>query len=276
MSAETINIHTENNDYQRIEVLKRNRKKRQKYRELLVEGVRAINEMVAREWPVRAFVYSSDRALSNWAKAILKKSRAEVHYILPDALMDKLSDKEEASELLAVARMPDDDLSRIPASDTAVVVLFDRPASPGNLGTLIRSCDAMGCGGVMVSGHAADVYDPRTIRAAMGSFFSLPVVRIASHEQVTAWLEEARQSGRVFEVVATSAKAEKGLAHHAFGERTLLLIGNETQGLSAGYRELADVALTIPMGGAATSMNVACAASVCLYEITRQQREGRS
>ena len=84
--------------------------------------------------------------------------------------MEKLSDKEEdISELIAVVSIPEDDLSRIKIKDNMLVVIFDRPSSHGNFGTLIRSCEALKVDGVIVTGHSIDIYDPKTIRASIGA-----------------------------------------------------------------------------------------------------------
>src|SRR4029079_3999527 len=84
-----------------------------------------------------------------------------------------------------------DRLGRIPPGDDLLVVVFDRPSTPGNIGTLIRSADAFGATGVIVTGHAADPYDPRAVRASTGSLFALPVVRVPSHREVLAWIGDA-------------------------------------------------------------------------------------
>src|SRR5215470_6453782 len=93
-------------------------------------------------------------------------------------LLAELGAKDEGSpELVAVVEMPGDDLDRIQAGSDFLGVLLDRPASPGNIGSIIRAADALGAHGVIVTGHAADVYDPRCVRASTGSLFALPVVR---------------------------------------------------------------------------------------------------
>src|SRR5712691_2787760 len=97
-----VRLHSENNDFQYAETLKRNRNKRHKFGEFLVEGVRNINQAVEHAWPIRAFYSVADKPLSHWAQAILERARPETHYLLPAALMEKLSDKEQTSELLAL------------------------------------------------------------------------------------------------------------------------------------------------------------------------------
>jgi 23S rRNA (uridine2479-2'-O)-methyltransferase len=268
----TVEIYTENDQFQHVETLRRNRTKRHKHQEFFVEGVRAIDQALAHGWPVKAFIFSREKRLSAWAQGILERSRAERHLELPLRLMQRLSGKKETSELLAIVAMPEDALSRIPINESMLVVLFDRPASPGNLGTLIRSCDAFRADGLVVSGHAADPYDPETIRATTGSFFALPVVRVPSPKALLPWLEAVKERIGDVQIVGSSAKAERDVAAHDFKKPTILAVGNETVGLSAAYRELCDAIVKIPIHGSATSLNVACAASIMLYEIDRQRR----
>lgn len=273
MKPRAVKIHSENNDFQHAETLKRNRTKRQRSREFFVEGVRPINLALEHGWELRALLYSHERPLSDWAEGILRRSGAGVHYELPLRLMEKLSNKEESSELVALVGMPPDDPSRIPMDDALLVVVFDRPASPGNLGTLIRSCDALGAHGLVITGHAADVYSPECVSASTGSLFSLPVVRLPSHQELLPWFETLQAGIGHFQVVGTSAKADVDLAAHDFTLPTVLVVGNETWGLSAAYKDLCDVMARIPIGGSATSLNVACAASILLYEVDRQRRD---
>jgi 23S rRNA (uridine2479-2'-O)-methyltransferase len=150
-------------------------------------------------------------------------------------------------------------------------VVFDRPASPGNLGTLIRSADAFGASGVIVTGHAADVYDPRSVRASTGSLFSLPVVRVPSHRPVLDWAGALRAGGLGVSVVGTDEHGAVDVADVDFTRPTLLVVGNETAGLSAAWRDACDQLARIPMLGMASSLNAAMAASIALYESARQR-----
>ncbi len=234
--------------------------------------MRPINGALAHGWTVNAFVYSRDRALSDWAEDVLASSRAATHIELPLPLLAKLSNKAEPSELLALVAMPDDRLSRIPLRDDLRVVVFDRPASPGNLGTIIRSCDALGVDGLVITGHAVDLYDPETISATTGSLFAVPAVRLPSADDLLPWFDLIGRAVGPFQVVGTSARAATDVGDRDFTGPTVLVIGNETWGLSAGYKALCDVMVTIPIGGSATSLNVACAASIILYEMDRQRR----
>ncbi len=221
-----IRIHSENNDFQYAETLRRRREKRQKHREFFVEGVRPINLALQYRWPIRAFLYSRERHLSDWAENILRASPASVHYELPWSLYAKLSTKSEPSELIALLAIPDDDLARIPIEENLLVVVFDRPASPGNLGTIIRSCDALRAHGLVITGHSVDLYDPETISATTGSFFSVPTVRLPSHKELLPWLAEIKRRLGRLQVVGSDEKGSVDLDKHDFTLPTILVVGN--------------------------------------------------
>jgi 23S rRNA (uridine2479-2'-O)-methyltransferase len=266
-----IRLYSENNDFQRAEVLRRNRQKRRHYGEFFVEGVLPIEHLLNHHWTVKSFYYSRERPLSDWAEDILRASSAETHFELSFPLMQKLSAKEDTSELIAVAGVREDDLERIPFDRNRLAVVFDRPAGPGNLGSIIRSCDALNCDGMITTGHAADIYDPESISASRGSLFALPVVRVEGPTEVRSWIEGLRRRHPDLQVVATDETGAAPIWERDLTQATVLLLGNETWGLSAAMRELAETSVRIPMWGAATSLNVAAAASILLYEISRQR-----
>jgi tRNA G18 (ribose-2'-O)-methylase SpoU len=270
-------IRNENNDFQRIEVLKRNREKRNRYKQFFVEGVKPINFAIENNWEIESFAYSREVPLSNWAKGVLSNSTAKTHFELPLKLMEKLSDKEEdLSELIAIVSIPDDDISRIRVGDDTLIVVVDRPSSYGNLGTIIRSCDALNVDGIVVTGHAVDIYDTRTIRASMGTLFTVPVVRLQYHKQLLLWFNDIRQNHKDFKIVGSSASGDALIMDVDLTTRPMaLVIGNETHGLSYNYKQLCDILVRIPMHGYITSLNVACATSIMLYELERQRMATR-
>lgn len=267
-----VKIYSENNDFQYAETLRRKREKRLRQREFFVEGVRPINQALKYNWHIRAWLYSREKALSDWAENILRASHAEIHYELPWHLHAKLSEKAEPSELIALVTMPEDNLARIPLTEQPLAVVFDRPSSPGNLGTIIRSCDALHVDGLIITGHGVDLYDPETISATTGSFFALPTVRLPSQKELLPWLAAMKQHSRGMQIVGSDEHGEHALDEHDFIQPTLLVVGNETWGMSSAYRELCDTIVSIPIAGSASSLNVASATSILLYEINRQRR----
>lgn len=274
MPPRVLQVSTANAAFQRVDVLQRNRTKRHRYGEFVVEGVRAINGALAAGWTIRSFAYPAGRPRSGWASSILDASAAESHLEIAADLFDTISDKDEPSELLAIVAQRPNVLDRIAVHEGMVVVVVDRPASPGNLGTLIRSCDAFGVTGVIVTGHGVDLYDPSTIRASVGSFFAMPCVALESHREVAGWVANVRRSHSGLKLVGTSARAAEPLRGFDWGTEIVLVVGNETTGLSHAYRELCDGVVGIPMRGTATSLNAAVATSIALYELDSYRRRG--
>ena len=191
-------------------------------------------------------------------------------------LLHELGGKDDDTpELIAVVASADDDLDRIPTEGDPLVVVFDRPGNPGNLGTVIRSADAFGAAGVIVAGHAADIYDPKAVRASTGSLFALPVVRSPSSQPVLDWLEAAQHQGTAFTVVGTDEHGEIEITEQSLTGPTVLLVGNEAAGLTASWRQACDAIVHIPITGTASSLNAATAAAIALYEADRQRRRRR-
>ncbi|MFF4648495.1 TrmH family RNA methyltransferase [Streptomyces sp. NPDC001380] len=261
--------------FQQWESLLTNRSKRTRAREFLVQGVRPISLAVEHGWPIHALLYDGRRKLSRWAEELLRTVRTERIAMAPDMLADLGEKNESIPEVIAVVGMPADDLDRISAGDDFLGVLFDRPTSPGNIGSIIRSADAFGADGLIVSGHAADVYDSKSVRASTGSLFALPAVRVPSPAEVTGWVEAKRAQGTPIVLVGTDEEGDCDVFDFDFTQPTLLLVGNETTGLSSTWRDLCDRTVAIPMTGAASSLNAANAATAVLYEASRQRIAAR-
>jgi 23S rRNA (uridine2479-2'-O)-methyltransferase len=255
-------VTTRNAAYQQWQALLSNRSKRQRAGEFLVQGVRPITLAVEHGWEIRTLLHA-DGPRSRWAQGLLDRYDG---IVLSEDLLRELGGKDE-QELIAVVALKDDRLDRIPRPPDLLAVVFDRPSTPGNIGTLIRSADAFGAHGVIVTGHAADPYDPRAVRASTGSLFAIPVVRAPSHREVQDWAGAAR-------LIATDEHGDTDLADADLTGPTVVLIGNETTGLTTAWRESADRTVRIPITGAASSLNAAVAGTVILYEAARQ-RGGR-
>ena len=270
--ARTLLVSTRNSAYQVLESLRANRQKRHRSRVFLVEGVLPITRALAHGWTFEAVAYSRPGRLSRWARDVIARAQPPVQYAVAPDLLHTLSGKAEPSELLAVVRMPADDVGRIHVRPDLLAVVMDAPSSPGNLGTLVRSCDALGAHGVLVTGHAADPYDPGAVTASRGSLFAVPVVRLDSPAAVEEWVANVRRALGRCAVVGADEAGDVDLVAHDFGPPTVIVLGNEQRGLGRAYRAICDALVRIPMSGTASSLNVSVAASIVLYEAGRQRR----
>jgi tRNA G18 (ribose-2'-O)-methylase SpoU len=259
----TVRITTRNARFQQWESLLHNRTKRHRLGEMVVQGVRPISLAVEHGWTVRALVSDGRPRMSAWAAGLWGSTDAERVVMAPE-LVAELSEKDEPAELLAIVALPADDLTGLDPS--GVTVVFDRPTQPGNIGTLARSADAFGASGLVVTGHAADPYDPRAVRASTGSLFALTVVRAPSHRELLDW---ARPAG--VRVVGTDETGTVDLRAADLTGPLLVVVGNETTGMTSAWREACDELVSIPMAGSASSLNAATAGSIVLDEAARQR-----
>ncbi|MCL6422658.1 RNA methyltransferase [Brachybacterium sp. JHP9] len=174
--------------------------------------------------------------------------------------------------VLALAAMPepglDDVLEGLPHGPLTLLVLHE-VQDPGNVGTLIRAADASGAAAVIATAGTADVWAPKTVRSAAGSLFHLPVVTGIDPERLLPALAEHSISA-----LATSGYAAQDLYDAELPERSAWLLGNEGHGLPDAVLQAADLAVRIPLAGSAESLNVAIAATVCLFETMRRRGGG--
>lgn len=199
-----IYIKSDNADYQKFEVLKSNRNKRYRYNEFLVEGVRSLKEAAACGWEIRSLIYP-DAPLSDWAREFIATVRTDTNYRLKPELMRELSGKSVTSEMMAVVAMREDRIDDVKLSSNPFIILFDRPSNHGNLGTLIRSCDALGADLLIITGHAVDLYEPDVVVSAMGSFFKVPVVRMEDNTKLWDFVERMKSDYPDFSLLGTTA-----------------------------------------------------------------------
>lgn len=252
--------------------LLKQRKFREMHGEFVVEGVQAVAEAVAHGWELRQLYYHDANVRSDKAIEVLGQAEARVCIELARPVLNTLSERpENPAELIAVIGTPADDLARVPLSGDMLTVVMDEPRDPGNLGTIIRTADALGIGGVLLVGDAVDRYAPKTIRATMGSLFAVPVAHLADAGRVSEWLETAREGASGLQVVATAPSGGVPVYAHDFSPAAVIVVGNERRGVSDELRAVCDVEVAIPMSGSAESLNAAVATSIVLYEACRQR-----
>lgn len=168
--------------------------------------------------------------------------------------------------LVAVCALPESSLESVLAAEPRLLAVAVGMSEPGNAGTLIRIADAMGADAVVFAGHSVDPYNGKCLRSSAGSIFSLPVV---VDPDAAAVVSAIRDSG--IEVLATALDASVDIRAADLSARTAWLFGPEAHGLPADLVALASQRVHIPMRGSAESLNVAAAASICLYESSRAQ-----
>lgn len=193
----------------------------------------------------------------------------DVEFVTEEVL-DAMADTVTPQGFVAVCRQFPTAVKDVFAASPRLVAILEEVRDPGNAGTIVRAADAAGADAVLFTGRAVDLYNPKVVRSSTGSIFHLPVAVGADLDDV---LERARATGLT--VLAADVKGEDLLTARNEGilERpTAWLFGNEARGLPDEQLALADRVVTVPIYGHAESMNLATAASVCLYESAFAQR----
>lgn len=182
-------------------------------------------------------------------------------HLVTERAAKALSDTVTPVGLVAVCRMPEVSVEDVLSSAPRLVAVAVETAEPGNAGTLIRLADAMGADAVILAGNSVDPYNGKCLRSSAGSIFALPVVQASDTFKLLAGLRDAG-----LQVLATTLDGETPLSDADLTKPTAWLFGSEAHGLAADVAAAADARVTIPMRGSAESLNVAAAASICLYE----------
>ncbi len=190
---------------------------------------------------------------------------AEKCVLATNQVLRAVSDTVTPQGMVAALRMPQADLQSAAQRENALLLLCERVADPGNLGTLIRCADAAGADGVILCG-CADVYNPKTVRATMSSLYHVPAIVQQDAMQTVQWLHEQGFTS----YAAALQEAQPPFAANLRG-KTVLCVGNEANGLTKELIQLCRYRVKIPMPGRAESLNVSCAAAVLLYEAVRQR-----
>jgi TrmH family RNA methyltransferase len=238
---------------------------RERERAFLVEGAQAVGEALGRPGAL-VRLFASDLAHPLVGRA--RDDGVEVVHVA-DAVGEKLTSTVTPQGLVGVAPFLDLELGSLPPEPASIAILH-AVRDPGNAGTVLRSADAAGADAVVFCATSVDVYNEKTVRASAGSLFHLPVVRgVETADAVTALRERGTR------VLAMDAGGDADLFETDLSGSVAFLFGNEAWGLPSEVAVLADAVVRVPIAGRAESLNLAAAATVCLFERARQAREGR-
>ena len=238
------------------------RKERRATGKFLVEGPQAVREALKQPDVVEA-VFFRWAAVHDHVDLLSAAREAGVtHYAVSEQNIATITDTVTPQGVVAVCRTLDVPLAEAVTPDVRLVVICAQIRDPGNAGTVIRCADAFGADAVILSSDSVEVYNPKTVRASVGSVFHLPlVVGVDLAEAIDA----CRAAG--LQVFATDGEAGTELTDltDQLGEPTAWVMGNESWGLPVEHLELADSTVAVPIYGQAESLNLATAAAVCLY-----------
>ena len=246
-----------------------NRQSRDESGLYFVEGLRFVAQASAQNIALKTLVYAPELLHGAFAKRLIATQRrrgARCLAVTPEVL-HSLALNDDPQGIGAVVRQQWRDLKTVQPTRGLCWVALDTVQSPGNLGTIVRTCDAVGAAGILLIGDAVDAYHPACVRATMGAMFNLDFVR-TSMAEFQNWMQQNRCT-----LVGTSPHSTMEYNAVDYPSPLVLFMGWERKGLSAQQQQMCDMMVRIPMLGRSDSLNLAVATGVMLYEVLRQRRE---
>lgn len=247
----------------------RNRSERDATQLFLIEGYREVRRAMDAGWPIEQLFYCPELFLGENEEQLLDEAQAAGTFLFhcAERVFSKLSYRDRPDGLVAVARQQRWRLEQLTFSNDKPPLLLVAEAieKPGNLGTMLRSCDATGVDALIVCDRCTDLFNPNVVRASVGTLFSVPCVETTSQEAL-AWLFLQQ-----IPVVATTPAAQMAWHEAPLSGATAIVVGTEQLGLSSLWLDQATWQVSLPMAGIADSLNVATSAGLLLYEAVRQR-----
>jgi TrmH family RNA methyltransferase len=239
--------------------------------EFLAEGPQAVRESLA-EAGATVEVFATENGTAQHPDLQSAADSGGVPWnVVTDDVLESIADTVQPQGVVARSRIPHHSLDSLLATDPTFVVVCADVRDPGNAGAVIRCADAAGAEGVVLVGDSVDPFNPKSVRATVGSIFHLPVVVERDAPQTLARLQSAG-----LQVLAADGGGDVGLFDDGLDltRPTAWLMGNEAWGLPAATRDLANRVVAVPIYGRAESLNLATAAAVCLYASARSRAAG--
>jgi len=227
----------------------------------LVEGIRHVGEAIQARYPLEHLFYAPELLRSPFAEEMIEQARARgipVYEVPPD-LFQTLAEKEAPQGIVAVAQQRSTLLAALTPEAHPWMVAAITPQDPGNVGTLLRTIDAVGADGLILIEGGADPWHPTAVRASMGALFWLPVAQVR-WDAFIGWAQ-------AFHVYGTSVRGAADYREVEYARPCVLLLGSEREGLSQEQTAACKTLVRLPMSGRVSSLNLAVAAGILLYEM---------
>lgn len=229
----------------------------------LIEGYRELRRAVDAGVRFEALFICPELFLGTNEEALIANIQAQ-SFELPKSLFEKISYRDRPDGLVGVAHQMKTTLSQM-QPEKGIYVVAEAIEKPGNLGTILRSADAVGAKAVIVCDRCTDIYNPNVVRASVGTLFTLPVIE-AGGEEMLKWLKKNQ-----IQIVAATPAASLNFTEAPLSGSVAIVVGTEQLGLTQKWLDNADICVQIPMKGIADSLNVAMATTLLLYEALRQR-----
>ncbi len=258
---------TKNERIKRVVKL-RGRRRRDREGRFLIEGYRELDRAGRAALPMDELYICPELYLGENEPGLVERLQAQCGVRVTEVsagVFAKIAYRDRPEGLLAVAPEPDWGIAQLASVDASLVVVAVSIEKPGNLGTILRTADAVGASAVIVCDQATDIFNPNVVRASLGTLFSLAVVE-ASSEETLNWLHE-----RGVTTGSTSPDARTRYFDADLTKPVAIVVGSEQYGLTEAWLRATDLRVSIPMAGDIDSLNAAVATAVVLYEVVRQR-----
>ncbi len=234
-----------------------------------VEGIWAHQKLFDTNIKIKAFLFCPDFLYSNEALALADTflARAENAYMVSQRVFQKLSERDKPDGLITIGQFPSYDINQLNLRTDAVVAVLDGLEKPGNIGTILRTCDGSGVDAVFICNKKARITNPKLIKGSMGSAFVIPIVEFKTVDDCILWL-----MAQNFNIYLADSNGDKSFKCYEYAGKSALVLGSERYGLSEQWYSSKPNILSIPMLGICDSLNVGTAASIILYEICMKKR----
>jgi len=245
------------------------KKYRQETGKFFIEGLRIVGEAVQTSASIETLVVAPELLISDFGRSLLNHpTLQEVERIeVSKEIYQKIAHKEGPQGIGAIVEQNWQTIDLIPVAPGDIWVALDAVSDPGNLGTIMRTAEAVGCRGLILLGHSTDPYDPTAVKASMGALFSLDLSQ-------TDWGSfQNWKATNQLSMIGTSDSANTDYQSINYQRPLILLMGSERHGLPPKLQSACDHMVFIPMEGRTDSLNLAIASAVVLYEIYNQSRK---
>ncbi|HLA08904.1 MAG TPA: RNA methyltransferase [Anaerolineales bacterium] len=226
----------------------------------LVEGIHPVGEALEAGWEIESVFYAPDLLTSTFAKELTARLSARAQPV-SSQVMESLADKENPQGIIAIVHQKISPVSTLNPPKTAVALIS--PQDPGNVGTILRTMDAVGAEVLFLLEGGVDVFHPTVLRSSMGTLFWKTIIQ-SSFDEFVRWA----RSGN-YQLIGTSAHGEVDYQTLIPQIPWVLVMGNEQKGLSLEQMNACDVTVSLPMQGRGSSLNLAVAAGVLLYSLNK-------
>jgi len=228
----------------------------------LVEGIHHVGEAISAGWEVDSLLYAPSLLTSEFAHDLITRLSMEPQPVSAQ-VMESIADKENPQGIIAVVRQRKPDLATLSPTSIRHAAALVSPQDPGNVGTILRTLDAVGADALFLLDGGVELYHPTVVRSSMGTIFWKPIYQTSFHELV-----EWARLGNV-QLIGTSAHGDVEYQTFVPNLQWVLVLGNEQKGLSPEQVKACDVTVSLPMKGRVSSLNLSVAAGVLLYQFTQ-------